>query len=144
MLNHRYIKATIALLLLSSLIVQYDVNDGQLKLSSAYAQVGGILTINWEPPTQYTDNTALLEQDLDFYTFYCNGAEVKQFDSVIGTRSNAVDISALPPGDYACDLTVTALPDTEPLGKESAPSTSKINFTIGDRVPGSPSALTTS
>ncbi len=135
-MRHKIIKTVIAVLLLGSLTVQY--HDGNLRLNSAYAQVGGILTISWTPPTQYTDGFPLLEQELDFYTFYCNGAQVKQFDSIIGTRSNDVDISGLASGDYICQLTVTSL-----LGAESGPS-GDLNFTIGVRIPGSPVGLTKS
>lgn len=134
----RIIQIMVWAVLLSSLIVQYD--DGRLKLSTAYAQSNGVLTIGWTPPLAYTDGFPLIEQELDFYTFGCNGLSAtleKEIDSIIGTRSDAVDISGLPSGDYTCQLTVTSL-----LGAESGPSNS-INFTIGARVPMAP-ALTTS
>ena len=126
----RFVKILVVVLLLGSLIVQYD--DGSLKFSAAYAQSNGILTISWVPPDQYTDGFPLLEQELDFYTFNCNGVEIKQIDSVIGTYSDSVDISDLPSDDYTCHLTVTSL-----LGIQSGSSNS-INFTIGARVPGAP------
>lgn len=125
-------------LLLGSLLVQYD--DGRLKLSAAYAQSSGTLPISWTPPLFYTDGFVLLEQELDFYTFGCNGLSAtleKEIDSIIGTRSDVVDISGLPSGDYTCSMTVTSM-----IGAESGPSNS-INFTIGARVPMAP-ALTTS
>ncbi len=132
----RLIQILITVILLGSLVLQYD--EGKLQLSSAYAQTNGILTISWTPPTQYTDGFPLLEQDLDFYTFYCNGSQIKQIDSIIGTRSDGVDVSGLSSGNYTCNLTVTDV-----LGEESGPS-GDINFTIGARTPGAPVNLTKS
>ena len=123
------------LALFASLTLDYERG---FQLRVAKAQTANILPISWTPPTQYTDGFPLLEQDLDFYTFYCNGAVVKQIDSIIGTPSDNVDISDLGSGDYTCHLTTTSL-----LAVESGSSNS-INFTIVARVPGSPVGLTTS
>jgi hypothetical protein len=130
----KVIKWILCAVLISTLLIQYD--DGELKLSAAYSQDDGTLVINWIPPTEYTDGFPLLEQDLDFYTFYCNGSVVKQIDNVVGTHSNSVDVSGFERGDHDCSMTVTSL-----LGATSAASNS-ITFTLGPRVPGSP-VLTT-
>lgn len=122
--------------LLAALSVEYD--NGRFNLTAAHAQVAGVLTINWTPPTAYTDNFPLPEQDLDYYTFYCNGLSVKQFDSIIGTWTNDVDVSGLASGDYVCQLRVTDI-----VGTESGPS-NDLNFTIGPRIPGNPANLTSS
>lgn len=137
----RSMKILIAIILIGSLTFNYE-RDGFF-LTAAYAQAGGVLTINWGPPTEYTDGAPLLEQDLDFYTFYCNGVEIKQIDSVIGNTSDLVDLTGLASGNYTCHLTVTALPIVPNLGAESGPSNT-INFTIGPRVPMAPVGLTSS
>ena len=134
-MNKRPLKLLIAVVLLGSLTL--DLDRG-FYLKAAYAQSTGTLTISWIPPTQYTDGYPLPEQALDFYTFYCNGAWVKEIDSIIGTRSDVVDTSGLASGDYTCHLTVTTL-----LAAESGPSNT-INFTIGPRVPMAPANLTSS
>lgn len=103
----------IALLMLASLTFAYDS------------------TINWQPPTQYTNGNQLLEQDLDYYTFYCDGVARQQMDSIIGTWSRVVDIPE-EDGDHLCWITVTTL-----NGAESAPSNTKL-FTNGTRVPNPP------
>lgn len=125
----KWIRFAVALFLLGTLTFDYDAG---FKLKAAYAQAAGALTISWTPPTQYTDNAPLLEQDLDYYTFSCNGTELKQIDSVIGTRSDVINLTALPTGSYTCHLTVTTN-----AGSESGPSNT-VNFTIGPRVPMAP------
>ena len=129
-----YVRAIIAIILLGSLSVEW--HDPGFRITAAYAQANGDLTISWTPPTQYTDNAPLLEQDLDFYTFSCDGQPVATIDSVIGTRTATVATSSLSTGDHVCTLSVTTV-----LGAESGPS-NPVNFTIGPRVPMAPAALT--
>ena len=136
-MNKRPLKLLIAVVLLGSLTLTLDLERG-FYLKAAYAQSTGALTISWTPPSQYTDGFPLLEQELDFYTFSCDGAEVVAFDSIIGNKSYVVDLSGLPSGDYICHLTVTTL-----LAAESWPSNT-ITFTIGPRVPTAPANLTSS
>ena len=88
--------------------------------------------ISWDPPTENTDGTILLEQDLDFYTFFCDGVPLATIDSIIGTRTATVSTLSLAEGSHNCWLTVTAL-----NGQESDPSEVR-NFIIGPRVPGAP------
>jgi hypothetical protein len=135
----KHLKWIIPIILLSALTLDWKQDSG-FRLTAAYAQAGGALTISWSPPTEYTDGAPLLEQELDFYTFYCNGAALKEIDVVIGTHSDNVSLTALPTGSYTCELTVTALPITPNVGAESGPSNS-INFTIGPRVPMAPADL---
>ena len=135
----RLIQLVIVSILLSSLTFKFGT-EGGFALKAAFAQTGGILTINWQPPTMYTDGSALIEQDLDFYTFYCNGAELKQINSIIGTYTNGVDVTGLSEGGYTCHITVTTVPIVPNVGTESGPSNT-INFTIGPRVPMAPAGL---
>ncbi len=134
----RIVQWSVWLLLIGSLTLQYDNGRFTIELTAAHAQVAGPLTISWTPPDQYTDGFPLLEQDLDFYTFYCNGTVIKTIDSIIGTATDVVDRSGMASGDYTCHLTVTSL-----LASESGASNT-INFTIGPRVPGNPAGLTSS
>lgn len=83
--------------------------------------------ISYEPPTQYTDGHDLLEQELDFYTFYCDGARIQELDSIIGSWQRTITIPE--PGTFNCHLTTTSLD-----GVESGPSNSKV-FTKGPRTP---------
>lgn len=108
--------AIIALVLLASLVFSYDK------------------TVTWQPPTQWTDGHELLEQDLDFYSLYCNGnpEPFVVIDNVIGNRSAVVDFTPLGTGTHVCHLTVTAL-----NGEESDPS-NEGNFIVGPRIPGAP------
>ena len=108
----------VALLLLSTLVFAID------------------RTISWTPPAFNTDGSVLLEQDLDFYTVYCDGVPLVSIDVIIGTHSAVISLDALTEGSHACVLTVTAL-----NGQESAPSNT-VNFTIGPRVPMPPTGLT--
>jgi hypothetical protein len=128
-----YIRGMVVLALLASVTLQYT-GSGFL-LSAAQAQATGSIDISWEPPTEYTDGVALLEQDLDFYTLYCNDAELKQIDAIIGTHADTVDLTSLPTGDYTCHLTTTSLE-----AQESGPSNT-INFILGPRVPMAPAGL---
>jgi hypothetical protein len=123
------------MLLLGGLTFDYERG---FYITAAYAQAGGTLTISWSPPTEYTDGFPLLEQDMDFYTFSCNGSQLKVIDLVVGTYSDIVDVSGLSSGSYTCHLTITSLEAVE-----SGPSNT-INFTINARTPGSPAGLTTS
>lgn len=132
----RVLQVIIAAVLLGSLSLQYDTTG--VSLRAAYAQAGGILGIDWTPPTTYTDGVPLLEQDMDFYTFFCNGVPMKTIDLVVGTYHDDVDISQWPSNDYTCHLTITSL-----LGQESDPSNT-VNFTIGARKPGTVTGLTIS
>lgn len=91
-------------------------------------------TISWLPPTQYTDGTPLLEQELDFYTLYINGTGVVNLDVILGTWT--ADITITEPGTHVLALTVTAN-----NGVESALST-PVNFTVGPRTPMAPINLT--
>lgn len=129
----RHWKALIAAVLLGSLTLDWD--EPGFTVAIVHAQDNGSLTISWTPPTQYTDNAPLLEQDLDFYTFYCDGSSLAVIDSVIGTRSAVVSTNSLTAGNHECWLTVTSLAPAE-----SGPSNS-INFTIGPRVPMAPAGL---
>ncbi len=126
-------KALIAAVLLGSLTL--DWQGPGFTVAIVHAQADGTLHISWTPPTEYTDGAPLLEQDLDFYTFYCDGGSVAVIDSVIGTRSADVSTNALAQGNHTCHLTVTSL-----QAAESGPS-NEINFTIGPRVPMAPAGL---
>jgi hypothetical protein len=128
------LKWIIPIVLLGALTLDWEQEQG-FQITAAYAQADGSLVISWSPPTQYTDNAPLLEQDLDFYTFKCNGAPLATIDSVIGTRTATVSTNSLATGDHACTLTVTTLE-----GAESGDSNA-INFTIGPRVPMAPAGL---
>lgn len=86
-------------------------------------------TVSWTPPVAYTNGDPLLEQDLDFYTLYCSGAEFTQIDSIIGNSTAVIDFTPLGEGTHICYLTVTAV-----NGQESGPSNTA-NFTVGPRVP---------
>ena len=107
------IQVLIAALLLGSLTIQADV-----------------FTVSWLPPTQYTDNSPLLEQDLDYYTLYVDGVSTIFYDSVPGSYSQLHTI--VPAGTYDLTLTVTTLE-----GVESGPSNVKV-FTVGPRTPKPP------
>jgi len=133
----RLLQWTVAVILLASLTLDFE--DG-FQLKAAYAQATGALTISWSPPTEYTDGAPLLEQELDLYTFYCNGSTVKEIDMAIGVHSDVVDLTGLPTGSYTCHLTTTTLPIPPNAGAESGPS-NEINFTIGPRVPMAPAGL---
>lgn len=91
--------------------------------------------VSWEPPTQYTNGDPLLEQDLDYYTMYCDGQPLTTIDSIIGQRTAVVDLTPLGEGTHDCTLTVTTL-----NGQESAHS-NVASFTVGPRVPGAPTTL---
>lgn len=92
----------------------------------------GSHTVDWDPPTEYENGDPLLEQDLDYYTLYCNDAAFVTIDNIIGQSSAVVDFSPLGEGTHTCYLTVTAL-----NGMESAPSNTA-NFTVGPRTPMAP------
>ena len=126
-------KALVAAVLIGSLTL--DWQEPGLTVAIAQSQTPGILNISWTPPTEYTDNAPLLEQDLDFYTFYCDTVSVAQIDSVIGDRTAQISTASLSAGDHECWLTVTTL-----SASESGPSNS-VNFTIGPRVPMAPAGL---
>ncbi len=132
----KILKWLVTLIFVASLTVQFDFGSNRLQLlAQAHAQAGGILPISWTPPTQYTDGFPLLEQELDFYTFYCGAIAIKQINVIIGTWADNVDISSMASGAYVCHLTTTSLE-----GIESGPSNT-INFTIGARTPGNPAGL---
>lgn len=109
----RAMQIIVACVLLGSLTIQADT-----------------LTITWLPPTQYTDNSTLLEQDLDHYTLYVDGVSTIFYDSVPGSYSQLHTI--VPAGTYELTLTVTTLE-----GVESGPSNVKV-FTVGSRTPKPP------
>ena len=88
--------------------------------------------VSWLPPTMYTDGSALLEQDLDFYTLRCNGATIATIDSVIGTNTWTAPDGTFTPGDWSCTLSVTSV-----AGVESAESNPYV-FTVGPLVPMAP------
>jgi len=125
----RLVHLCIAIVLLGSITVQYT----PAQIVSTPCDFG--CTIEWTPPTEYTDNTVLLEQDLDFYSWYCDGNHVVDFDAIIGTW--AADISFGAPGSYTCGLTTTAI-----NGQESELSNTKV-FTKGPRIPRPPILLGT-
>lgn len=130
----RLAKLLTVLILLAGLTLEFDVSDKtRIGLSIAHAQVPNTLPLSWVPPQFYTDGTPLLEQDLDFYTLYCDGGQTDVIDSIIGTYSYDLDLTQFQSGDHACALSVTSL-----LGEESVQSNS-VNFTIGARTPGAPS-----
>lgn len=136
----KLLQGAVLLILIGSLTLDFDHG---LQIKAAYAQADNILTISWTPPTQYEDNTPLLMQDMDFYTFSCDGTQLAVIDNIIGVTTAGIDMSAMEPGNYTCHLTITALAVVNPVGAESGPSNT-INFTMGDRVPGSPAGLTRS
>jgi ABC-type sugar transport system substrate-binding protein len=128
-------KWIIPIVLVGALTLDWE-KERAFEITSAYAQANGQLTISWTPPTEYTDGAALLEQDLDFYTFYCDGAPLATIDSIIGTYTATVSTNSLSTGDHVCTLRVTTLEAVE-SGDSNA-----INFTIGPRVPMAPAGLT--
>lgn len=87
-------------------------------------------TVSWTPPTQYEDGATLLEQDLDFYTFYCDGNRIVDLDSIVGTWTAIIAFTE--PGTYVCGLTVTDL-----NGEQSDLSNTKV-FMKGPRKPRPP------
>jgi hypothetical protein len=89
-------------------------------------------SVSWTPPDAYENGDPLLEQDLDFYTLYCNAQPFATIDNVVGTNTATIDFSPLGEGTHTCYLTVTAL-----NGLESDPSNTQ-NFTVGPRKPGAP------
>ena len=107
-------RAFLALVLVGSLVFAFD------------------RSVSWDPPSQYENGDSLLEQDLDFYTLYCNDSAFVEIDNIIGTSTAVVDFSPLGEGSHDCYLTVTAL-----NGQESQPS-NIANFTVGPRIPGAP------
>ena len=128
-------KWILPLILIAGLTLDWNSNDHNWGITAVFAQSNGQVTISWTPPTQYTDGAPLLEQDLDFYTFYCNGVELAQIDSVIGTWTASVSTASLPEGTHTCTLRVTTL-----AGAQSGDS-NPANFTIGPRVPMAPAGL---
>jgi hypothetical protein len=104
---------TMALVGLASITLAWDAN------------------ISWTPPTFYVDGTPLLEQDLDFYTLYCDGTAIQQIDSIIGTPTA---LATFPDtiGTHTCHLTVTTL-----NGMESEASNTYV-FTRTSPVPNPP------
>ena len=123
------------LVLLSSLLFQFD-DRTHLSLNAAYAQAANTLSLSWDPPTMWDDGTALLEQDLDFYTLSCDGQPVAQIDSIIGTYNYNLDLAPFGFGSHSCTMTVTAIPQVG--GLESDPS-NPVGFTIAAKKPGAPS-----
>ena len=101
----------------------------------------GSLVFAWEgnvsyiPPIANTDGTLLLEQELDYYTLYCEDIAVGTIDSIIGQRTVLFDFGGLASGNHSCNLTVTNL-----AGIESAYSEPYV-FTIGPRTPNAPTGL---
>lgn len=91
-------KRAIALLLLAGITLAYERE------------------ISWTPPVFYTNGAPLLEQDLDFYTLYCDGVQLVTLDSIIGTWTATIDFPDTP-GTHECWLTTTTL-----AGIESDPS----------------------
>jgi hypothetical protein len=92
------------------------------------------LLVEWTPPTQYTDGTPLLEQDLDYYTLHMNGAELLTLDAIVGTWS--VVITVTEPGTHEFRLTVTD------LNGQTSDMSNTATFTVGPRTPGVPTNLT--
>ena len=99
---------------------------GLASITFAYVE-----TIRWTPPAFYTNGNVLLEQELDFYTFYCDGQQVEILDSIIGTWQRDVEFPDTA-GQHECWLTATTL-----LGVESGPSNTKV-FTNDPRIPMAP------
>jgi hypothetical protein len=73
-------------------------------------------SISWTPPTFYVGGAPLLEQDLDFYTLYCDDVQLVTLDSIIGTWTATITFPDTG-GTHTCWLTVTTL-----AGIESDPS----------------------
>jgi len=111
----RAILRTVALLSLATLVFAVDFD------------------ISYVPPDSYTDNAPLLEQELDFYTLYCDGTAVQNLDSIIGDWQRTITI--VEPGSHNCVLTTTTLD-----GVESGPSNTKV-FIVGPRTPRPPVLL---
>lgn len=88
-------------------------------------------TINWVPPVFYTNGVPLLEQDLDYYILYCDGAVLQVIDSIIGTPTAQVHLPKTE-GTHVCHLTVTTL-----VGVESGPSNEHV-FTNQPLIPAAP------
>lgn len=112
----KFIVRATALVLLASLTLAYEKD------------------ISYTPPTLWTNGNVLLEQDLDYYTLYCDGVEWEVLDSIIGTWTRTVNLPDAD-GDHTCYLTVTAM-----NGQESAASNNHV-FTNQLRVPSPPSVV---
>lgn len=122
----RYIKWAILLILIASITIQVDAQSTTTPCDIS-------CELSWTPPTEYEDGSALLEQELDFYSVYCDGNHIMDFDSIIGTWT--IEFSFGVPGTYDCGLTTTALNE-----QESSLSNTKL-FTKGPRVPKPPTLL---
>ena len=70
------------------------------------------VTWSWTPPTEYVDNTPILEGAIEGYKLYCNGEDAISIPNVTNFTKS------LSPGTYVCYVTVTA------HGIESDPSNS--------------------
>ncbi len=114
----------VAVILLGSLTVQFAPAQSQ----TIACDLG--CTISWTPPTEYEDGAQLLEQELDFYSWYCDANHIMDFDVIIGTWT--VDLTFGAPGTYMCSLTVTSLE-----GEESGFS-NELVFLKGPRTPRPP------
>ncbi len=77
--------------------------------------------ISYTPPEFYVNGDVLLEQELDFYTVYCDDQVVTILDSIIGTWARTVDFPEITGASDTCWLTTTTL-----LGAESDPSNVKV------------------
>ena len=64
--------------------------------------------VGYTPPDTYTNDTPLLEQDLGYYTHFCDGIPLTEIDSIIGTRAADVEFPDTP-GEHTCWFTVTTI-----------------------------------
>lgn len=113
----KYLLRGAALFLLATLTFAFDGN------------------FQWQRPTAYTDGAPLLDQDIDFYSLYCNGTHMGDIENIGMTESWQAPVGFFAPGTYECHLTVTDI-----NGQESEASNS-VNFTVGPRVPNPPTGL---
>ena len=80
---------TFAVVLVAGLL--FDVTPTGAQTSTL--QCEPTCTISWLPPAEYTDGTQLLEQDIDFYSFYCDGNRIVDLNAVIGTWTAEITFS---------------------------------------------------
>jgi len=88
-------------------------------------------TFKWTPPTTYTDDTPLAQEDIREYVIECNGEELATIpNQPLNTDTYEAPPGTFPPGNYTCvGFTVT----TQGISSDAS---NPVNFTVA---PGQPS-----